>query len=422
MRVLITTTGSSGDINPFVAVGIALRQRGHDVLIVANPHAEPKVRDAGLSFRSFGRDMGISVIASNPGMMDARRGPSTVWREFVLPDVPSMLETAGAAIDSFNPHVALSHHIFFGTQWLCAARGIPCAQVALSPLVWLSRYDSSVLQHWEPDRIPAWYASARRAVARVVMRWAMDGSINRIRKRFGMGPVRDAFVRSTASGDSVLGLWSKHFRAPQPDDPPGAHTCGFCWFDRQRDQEAGADELSAFLDHGDPPVVFCLGSTAVHVAEDFYQHAAEACRLLKRRGLLLTGKPHNEHLSLSPGVRAMEYAPLSIAAARGCVTVHHGGAGTTAHALRAGRPTVIVPFAHDQFDNAARVKRLGVSDTLTRSSVSAVALAQTIRPMIENGDFAARAVALGVALSQEDGAQVAADRLETLAQVGARQS
>ncbi len=414
LRVLITTTGSSGDINPFVAVGLALRDRGHEVLILANPHAEAKVLEAGLSFRPFGRDIGISEIASNPGMMDAKRGPRTVWRDFVLPDIPAMIETAGMTLDEFRPDVALSHHIFFGTQWLCAARGIPCVQVALSPIVWFSRYDSSVLQHWEPDTIPVWYASVRRRASRVIMRWAIDGSINRIRRRFRLGSLRGAFVESTTGGAAVLGLWSKHFRAPEPDDPTNAHTCGFCWFDRQRDQETDTGKLQAFLDAGDPPIVFCLGSTAVHVANDFYHHAAEACHLLKRRGLLLTGKRDNHHLPLTNGVCAMAYAPLSIAAARGCVTIHHGGAGTTAHAMRAGKPTVIVPFAHDQFDNAARAKRLGVSATLSRDSVSAVALAQTIRPMIEDDGYASRATTLGEKLTNENGAQVAADHLEAL--------
>lgn len=412
--MLITTTGSSGDINPFVAIGLALRDRGHDVLVVSNPHAEAKLRDAGLPFRPFGREMDISEIVNNPDMMDARRGPTVIWQDFILPEIPSMIETADTAITDFRPDIALSHHIFFGTRWLCAARGIPCVPVALSPLMWFSRFDASVLRRWEPNTIPVWYARMRRVIALAAMRWGMDGAINALCRRYGFRPQPDVFFRNAVSGPAVLGLWSKHFRKPQPDDPPHAQTCGFCWFDRQVDQEVESEELNAFLDAGDPPVVFCLGSTAVHVARDFYHHAAEACRLLKRRGLLLTGKSDNHLLPLSPGVRAMEYAPLSIAAARGCVTIHHGGAGTTAHAMRAGKPTVIVPFAHDQFDNAARAKRLGVSATLPRDHVSAVALAQTIRPILETEAYAPRADHLGKKLAAEDGAQVAADHLESI--------
>ncbi len=414
LRVLITTTGSSGDINPFVAIGLALRARGHDVLIVANPHAETKLRDAGLSFRPFGREMDIAEIVNNPDMMDARRGPTTIWRDFILPEIPSMIDATDAAIADFRPDIALSHHLFFGTQWLCVARGIPCVPVALSPLMWFSRFDASVLRRWDPTTIPVWYARVRRVIALAAMRWGMDGAINKLRTRYGLQPQPDGFLRNALNGPAVLGLWSKHFRSPQPDDPPHALICGFCWFDRQVDQEVGAEELHRFLDAGEPPVVFCLGSTAVHVAGDFYHHAAEACHLLKRRGLLLTGQSDNHHLPLSPDVCAMEYAPLSIAAARGCVTIHHGGAGTTAHAMRAGKPTVIVPFAHDQFDNAARAKRLGVSATLQRDQVSAVALAQTIRPILETEGYRLRAARLGEKLSAEDGAEVAADRLESL--------
>jgi len=415
MKVLITTTGSSGDINPFVAVGIALRRRGHDVLMVTNPHAQEKVHHAGLTMRPFGRNLRLEDITDWPDMMDERRGPQTVWREFILPDMPAMIETVDDVLPTFRPDVALSHHIFFGTQWLCRRRGVPCAQAALSPMVLFSALDGSVYRSWEPTDAPPWYGHVRRRIVHLLLRWFMDGQINRLRRSYGLDPGRNAFLNGTHATDLTLGLWSPHFRASQTDDPACARICGFCWFDRDTAEDATTRELEHFLDAGPPPIVFCLGSTAVHVAGDFYHHAAEACRLLERRGLLLTGKQDNDHLCLDPRVFATAYAPLSRVAARGCATVHHGGVGTTAHAMRAGRPTVIVPFAHDQFDNAARARRLGVSATLSRCDVSAVALAQTLRPLLDDPGFAERANALGTKLEHEDGAEVAADHLEALA-------
>jgi len=415
MKILISTTGSSGDINPFVAVGIALRKRGHEVLLVTNPHAREKVIGAGLAFQPFGRELDITEIANNPDMMDERRGPQTVWRDFILPEIPAMIETVDGVCGNFRPDVALSHHIYFGTQWLCRARGIPCAQTALCPMVLFSARDGSVYRSWEPIDPPLWYARLRRPVARLILRRFLDGQINRLRRAYGFSAVRNAFLRGTHETDLTLGLWSPHFRPPQSDDPPCARICGFCWFDRQLDQECDPHELDDFFRTGSPPIVYCLGSTAVHVAEDFYHHAAEACRLLKRRGLLLTGRQNNGHLHLDENVRAVAYAPLSVVAARGCATVHHGGVGTTGHAMRAGKPTVILPFAHDQFDNAARARRLGVSATLSRREVSAVALAQTLRPLLDDPGFAERATALGAKLDREDGAEVAADHLEHLA-------
>ena len=415
MRILISTTGSSGDINPFVAVGIALRRRGHDVLLATNPHAREKVKQAGLAFQPVGRELDLTEIANDPDMMDERRGPQTVWRNFILPDIPAMIETVDRVCEDFRPDVALSHHIFFGTQWVCRARGIPCAQTALCPMVLFSAQDSSVYRSWEPVDPPLWYARPRRRIARFVMRRFLDGQLNRLRRAYGFSAIRDVFLSGIDGSDLTLGLWSPHFRPPQSDDPTCVRICGFCWFDRQLDQESETHEWDEFLNSGSPPIVFCLGSTAVHVAEDFYHHAAEACRLLKRRGLLLTGKQHNDSLHLGDDVRAVAYAPLSRVAVRGCATVHHGGVGTTAHAMRAGKPTVIVPFAHDQFDNAARAKRLGISATLGRREVSAVALAQTLRPLLDDPGFTERATALGGELAREDGAEVAADHLEDLA-------
>jgi UDP:flavonoid glycosyltransferase YjiC (YdhE family) len=89
--------------------------------------------------------------------------------------------------------------------------------------------------------------------------------------------------------------------------------------------------------------------------------------------------------------------------------------GTMAQAMRAGRPTVIVPFAHDQFDNAARTNRLGISETLAREQATAVPLAQTLRKLLDDHGYRERAAALGARLSVEDGADVAAERLEAFA-------
>ena len=88
---------------------------------------------------------------------------------------------------------------------------------------------------------------------------------------------------------------------------------------------------------------------------------ADYFRILRRRGLLLIGSSDNAPRQLPPGVRAFGYARFSTVLPRGCAVVHHGGVGTTAQALRSGKPTVVIPIVHDEFDNAARVQRLGVS-------------------------------------------------------------
>ena len=113
-------------------------------------------------------------------------------------------------------------------------------------------------------------------------------------------------------------------------------------------------ELTRFLDEGPPPIVFTLGSSAVWVARDFYHESIAAAKLLGRRAVLLIGDERNQlRESLPPETIAVNYAPFEALLPRACAMVHHGGVGTTSNGLRAGIPTLIVPFAFDQADNAA---------------------------------------------------------------------
>lgn len=414
MRILITTTGSSGDINPFIAIGIALARRGHDVLVLTNPHAESKIQAAGLGFQSFGLKTNLPELVATPNFMDARKGPQTVWNELVASEIPHMIEALHVAFDEFRPDIAVSYQLFVGTQWMCKLHGIPSVQAMISPRIWMSSDDNSVFYPWEPRNPPRVYTRIQHACVKALLRRFVDPDVNRGRRICGLPEQPDAFQRVIWDADLALGLWSHHFRPPMRDDPANGRICGFCWNDRHDDQESDASEVRDFLEAGEPPIVFCLGSTAAHIAGDFYRHAAEACLSLGRRALLLTGQQNNSEYDCLDGVRAGAYAPLSIVAAAGCATVHHGGIGTTAHAMRAGRPTVIVPFAHDQFDNAARASKLGVSHTLKRKRVSASTLARSLCRILTEASYTTRAVALGRCLTNEDGASSAADHLESL--------
>ncbi|MBL9141624.1 MAG: glycosyltransferase, partial [Phycisphaerae bacterium] len=160
---------------------------------------------------------------------------------------------------------------------------------------------------------------------------------------------------------------------------------------------------------------FCLGTAAVHVAGDFYDVAARACGLLGRRGLLLVGPGRAQSGAWPKGVRAFAYAPFSSVMPRCAVNVHHGGVGSTGQALRAGRPTVVIPHAHDQWDNAARVRRLGVSRTLPRHRVTARRLAQALARVLEDPIGQRMAARIGRTMESEDGAAVAAAHIEGLA-------
>ena len=411
MRVLITTTGSAGDTNPFIAIGRALRSRGHDVLMIANPYAKAKVERTGLRFAPFGRELDLSDIARRPDIMHPTRGPMTVWRELLLPDIPAAIEASQTAVREFRPDVALSHHIFFGTHWVCERAGIPCAQVALTPIMWFSRFDPGVISPFEPARLPLRYVRLRRAIVHGAARFLLDPPLNRVRRRFGFAQQVCQYASSPIGATVGLGMWSKHFRPSFPDDPPKGRISGFAMFDGDAELTR---ETRAFLDAGDPPIVFTLGSSAVHVAGAFYEHAAAACALLGRRGLLLIGPDGNAPKRRSLDIHISSFEPLSEVAPRGCATVVHGGVGTTAQALRAGRPFVVTPVSHDQFDNAARAARLGVSATLRPQRITPARLSAALDGLLSDASTCDRASALGARIREEDGALEAARVLETL--------
>ncbi len=140
-----------------------------------------------------------------------------------------------------------------------------------------------------------------------------------------------------------------------------------------------------------------------------------AAKLLGRRAVLLIGDERNRLTeALSPEVIAVNYAPFEALLARGCAMVHHGGVGTTAQGLRAGIPTLIVPFAFDQPDNAAHAARLGGSRTLPRAKYRAARVARELDILLSKPDYAGNASAVGQVVREENGAAMASDLIEAV--------
>jgi UDP:flavonoid glycosyltransferase YjiC (YdhE family) len=144
---------------------------------------------------------------------------------------------------------------------------------------------------------------------------------------------------------------------------------------------APSPELEEFLTADDPPVVFTAGSAMMH-AHDFFRISADVCRVMGRRGLLLTQFPEQLPAPLPDGVRHFDYVPFSAVLPRAAAFVHHGGIGTTAQALAAGVPQLVMPLAHDQPDNAARVRGLGVGDFLRPSAYKTPAVVERLNRLL----------------------------------------
>lgn len=414
MKAVIITIGSGGDVNPFIAIGQAMKRRGHEIIMLVNPYFKQQVLDAGLGYQPLGESFDINQIANTPEIMDKRKGLNFLLKNYLLPNVPIMIEAIEETIQLENPDIVVSHNLCLGVRWVCERYRIPIALIVLSPLLWFSREDAGLLRWWEPEKLPRWYLRLRHPAVRMTYRWMTDPVLNQIRKKYGYSRESNLVMNDISCCQVTLGLWSTCYRGSMSDDPPRSKICGFTWFDRHSELEANTYEVDKFLSDGDPPVVFTLGTSAVHLPGSFYKDAIETCKLLGRRGLLLTRNKSFESKLLPDGIRCFSYVPYSSVLRHGCATVHHGGIGTTAQAMRAGKPMVVVPFSHDQFDNAARVKRLGISVTVKQDKMSPITLSAALRSVLDNTIANEKSTAIERVLSNEDGAVIAAIALEEI--------
>jgi UDP:flavonoid glycosyltransferase YjiC (YdhE family) len=149
-------------------------------------------------------------------------------------------------------------------------------------------------------------------------------------------------------------------------------------------------------------------------AGDFYEQSARAAQLLGRRAVLLVGSdPANRPGShFAADIFTAEYAPFSTLFPRAALIVHQGGVGTTAQALRAGKPMLMMPYSHDQPDNARRMRRLGVAKTVQRRHYTAARAAAAIKALLANPAYAAKAAAAARIIAEEDGIHSACNAIE----------
>lgn len=415
MRALLTTLGSHGDVHPFIALALELKRRGHQALLMTNPMFQAQIARAGVDFAPLTEHADMKDIMANYAVMHPSRGARVVLRDLTVPMVPTMFERTADAIRAFRPDVLLNHPICFGCPWAAEKAGVRVVSVTLAPIAWMGSEDPIVFGSWRSYNPPLWATKLDAFVGRYLMRWMLDGPLNALRRQYALPKIKDHLISEFSRPGLNLGLWSPAFRGPAKGDPQGATICGWAWFDSHHDHQAPADEIAEFVDDGEPPIVFTLGSAAVHAPGRFYRAAAEAARLLSRRAVLLIGRQEyvQQLQDLPKGVRAFSYAPFSWLLPHAVLTVHHAGIGSTGQALRAARPSLGVPMAHDQFDNAARVKRLGVGDVLPHAKVTPERLARVLRPLLEDPGYAQRASALARRIGTESGAVHAVTALES---------
>ena len=412
MRVLLATFGSLGDLHPIIALGLELQRRGHAAAIVTSEYHRERIARTGLGFHPAAPDLRPDDKALIRATMDEARGPEEVVR-FMLRALPDTYRDYERAADADGADLIVTSDLAYAGPILAQKTGLAWASQVLSPISFLSPYDETVLpplpwlRHLRklgPRAYGAVLGLAKRAARR------LSAPVNEFRRSLDLAPVRDPFFDDKHAPALVLAMFSRLIAEPRPDWPPQTVITGYAFYDG--DEAEVTSELREFLDAGSPPIVFTLGSAAVFDPGRFFIESAAAAQDLGRRAVLLVGPEPGPLPASAASVGIFPYAPFSKIFPRAAAIVHQGGSGTTAQAMRSGRPMVIVPYAHDQPDNAQRVSTLGISRTVRRRRYSADSVRRALQALLDDGGVPARCAAVREQLLHEDGARTAADAIE----------
>lgn len=363
MKVLVVALGSAGDVHPNVGLALALKQRGHQVLLVAASVFAPLASRVGLEFHGLGTEKDFHDSLNDPDIWHPTRAFSVIARRLIL---PSVREVYDLIAKEFRPGegVVAASGLTFGARLAQERLGVPLVTVHLQPSMLRSVHEPPVVSF--PDVLGYLPRALRPYFYLVADRFFIDPllakHLNEFRRELGRAPVHRLFDKWLHSPQLVIGLFPEWYATPQPDWPPHVHLTGFPLYDESGSHEI-PPELADFLASGPAPVVFTAGS-AMAQGHEFFRVSAEVCRNRGWRGILLTQFPGQLPSPLPEGVRHFRYVPFSQVLPHAAAFVHHGGIGTTAQALAAGVPQFITPLAYDQPDNAVRVRRLGVGDYL----------------------------------------------------------
>ncbi|MCC6587049.1 MAG: glycosyltransferase family 1 protein [Bryobacterales bacterium] len=414
MRVRIITIGSEGDVRPYAAFGAALRSAGHHVRVITHPSFETLIR---------GQQLDFAPVAGDPRQMEDNRrlrdlhdnGRSAMkwWRTFNEVDAPLMRRRLSdcweACSDADVVVVSILPYLF----------GHMIARKLDIPLVRAFYFPVSPTRAYPVQSLPrgfslggrfnlATYDIQRQLLWTVARPWVAGAC----REVLGITdtPWREPFGNLDTERQLLLYAYSPSVSPPAPDWGDWIHVTGYWFLDRRADWTP-PPELTGFLDSGPPPVyIGGFGSMTNREPAELARIVLRALADTGHRGIVLKGWGGLHASELPSTVFPIEWVPFDWLFPRVAAAVHHGGAGTTAASLRAGVPTVVIPFFLDQFFWGKRVFELGVGPSpILRKNLEADRLAAALRaaPAMKQ-----RAAAIGERIRAENGVACAVDRFQ----------
>ena len=407
MRVAIQTYGTRGDVQPYIALSLGLLARGHEVQITAPEQFEAMVREYGIAFAALPSE--FLAIMETPEGKAAIAGGQGFSAGFTLlkhirPLMRPLLDREWVVTKAFQPEVIVYHPKSIASPHM--AEALECPAILASPLPGFtptSAFPSPMLPFASlgPLNRPSHALVSKGAdviFGRQIRDWR-SAFLGLSRRPAGIGaPHRTIYA------------YSRHIVPVPADWGPDVLVSGSWFLDHAAWRPPG--DLKAFLDAGEPPVYIGFGSMPGHEPRRLAAIVIDALIMTGKRGLLATGGGALEAAAVPDNVHIIAGAPHDRLFQHVAATVHHGGAGTTAAALRAGKPMAICPFFGDQPFWGRRIAQLGVGPgVLDRKALTTQGLATALVAM-DDTQMRQRAAILGAKIQEEDGLATALGFIE----------
>ena len=412
MRVSFHTVGTRGDVQPYMALALELKARGHEVQLVVPAQFADMVRARDLAAVPLSADfLALMDTPEGKAAIGGGKGFSAGFKllKHVRPLMRQLLEEDWAASAAFAPDLFVYHPKAIAVPHIAERLGRPTIFAPPLPgFTPTAAYPSPLLPFRSLGPLNRWSHSlaingSQVLFGKLLGQWRAQ--------RLGLGKGRGVSPTATLYGYSPAVF-------PPPNDWTGNVLVTGYWFLDTPDWQP-TTALSAFLAAGPAPVYVGFGSMPGLDPAEATRQVIEALGIAGKRGLLAIGGGALGRAELPPGVFQIEGAPHDKLLPLVSGVVHHGGAGTTAAALRAGRPMVIMPFFGDQPFWARLVADKGLAPApLDRKTLTSSALATAILAMDDPG-MRGRAQALADRIAREDGVAVACDAMEAVGRVAA---
>ncbi|MCP3140918.1 glycosyltransferase [Pyxidicoccus xibeiensis] len=389
MRAVLTNFGTLGDVQPFLALAVELKRHGHHPVLAAAPSYRAMAESHGIDFAPVGPDLRQAQSGITQAMMAA----------------PDVLQSAGGMFQLFQPLMEALPKMFEDLRAVCRGADVlvsgrvqPAARMVHD--VTHVPFVTVLVEHsGSGGGNPAFQAAVRALV-------------NPLRDSLRLPPLENPLVDGL-SPQLVLTALSRHVRPPPTDLPPHHHTVGYFFLDEPHFTPDA--ELAAFLDAGEPPVVITFGSMTHEDPAALTDALVQGTVRAGRRALIQHGWSGLGQRPLPPTVRALGQVPHAWLLPRVACVVHHGGAGTTGAAFRAGVPQVVVPHTYDQFTWGELVQELGCGGAAVPiGELSAERLAGALDTVLTGGHHREAAARLGEGIRSEHGAAKARHLIEDL--------